>query len=861
MANNIIKRIWNQNTLVNIEVLKGAAFQDEDGGHTFEISGVDNSGNAISLSGTVAGVFLRPDNTDVPITGSASGGIVSVTLPAECYDVPGRFGLTVFVTADSQKTCVYAAIGTVGRTSSGSVAPGTSADVVDLINQISAAVATIPASWSGLMADIAPTYSTSAAYPVGAYVYYNGDLYRCTTAITSGETWTAAHWTTAVLGNDVSDLKNAISDSQGNVIPSAELKGEIDELQSEYLVYEKDNNITVANIENTMPGNIAITATPYTENRFLPNPYGEQESVTKNGVTFTRDQNGIITINGTPSAFTRYYIIGTSPNQKWPVESGKITISFISSQPLSFEYYYDSTPSADRPHINRKTYGTMTLDAPAFADYSRVVVDLYLITGVEYKDCKVYVSLETGETNHNDAICVVNKNLIGVICPIRLDSTYTSTDSETGVYHGITYSVDYDAGTITLNGTADASFYFVFYALADCVVPISPGTLCMLTGSATSSTANGYWMYVTFKDIDNNTLFQVRDYYKSNTLISEEYVSISAGIRVVSGAVLNNVVFTPMLEIGKQRTNFVKQEMQMYNPFFGETNTLRSYSNSTSLYSRNGALSFSATVPISYPQYSQSIFGSDVREITVCTYNVGVWNYGDRNNPLYHGNDLPGVISLLKQFLADGNIDVLAMQEYRDFIDPEKTYRTITELFEPVFSEYFRGNTSEIVFSRYLFQNRFKGYVGDSVNRGYMIHDITVGSTTVRIINTHLIYNDATERTVEMQQIVDRALTEYTVIMGDFNVHDFSEYAPFVTAGLIPANGGYFGDFITTKTSGGKYDNVWVTPNIQIVNVWQADKHESSEELDIPSDHLPLLAKLIIHGSTNNTDSEDWEEN
>ena len=217
MANNIIKRIWNQNTLVNIEALKGAIFQDEDGGHTFEISGVDNSGNAISLSGTVAGVFLRPDNTDVPITGSASGGIVSVTLPAECYDVSGRFGLTVFVTADSKNTCVYAASGTVGRTSSGSVAPGTSADVVDLINQISAAVATIPASWSGLMADIAPTYSTSAAYPVGAYVYYNGDLYRCTTAITTGETWTAAHWTTAVLGNDVSDLKTATNNYPGIV--------------------------------------------------------------------------------------------------------------------------------------------------------------------------------------------------------------------------------------------------------------------------------------------------------------------------------------------------------------------------------------------------------------------------------------------------------------------------------------------------------------------------------------------------------------------------------------------------------------------------------------------------------------------
>ena len=212
MANNVIKRVWNQNRMVAIEDLKGMTFQAESGGHTFQISGVDDSGNTVALAGSVAGVFLRPDNTDVAITGSASGGVVSVTLPANCYDVPGRFGLTVFVTADGQKTAVYAAIGTVSRTSSGTVSPGTTADVVDLINQINAAVATIPASWTGLMADIAPTYSDTAVYPVGSYVYYNGDLYRCTTAITTAESWTAGHWTQAVLGNDVAYLKDAFND-------------------------------------------------------------------------------------------------------------------------------------------------------------------------------------------------------------------------------------------------------------------------------------------------------------------------------------------------------------------------------------------------------------------------------------------------------------------------------------------------------------------------------------------------------------------------------------------------------------------------------------------------------------------------
>jgi len=211
MANNVIKRVWNQNRMVAIEDLKGMTFQTESGGHTFQISGVDDAGNTVALSGSVAGVFLRPDNTDVAITGSASGGVVSVTLLPECYDIPGRFGLTVFVTDNGQKTAVYAAVGTVSRTSSGAVSPGTTSNVIDLINQINAAVATIPASWTGLMADIAPTYSASAVYPVGAYCYYNGDLYRCTTAITTAESWTAGHWIPAVLGQDVSDLKQALS--------------------------------------------------------------------------------------------------------------------------------------------------------------------------------------------------------------------------------------------------------------------------------------------------------------------------------------------------------------------------------------------------------------------------------------------------------------------------------------------------------------------------------------------------------------------------------------------------------------------------------------------------------------------------
>jgi len=59
---------------------------------------------------------------------------------------------------------------------------------------------------------IAPVYSSSNTYAVGAVVLYNGATYRCTTAITTAEAWTAAHWTATNLGNEVSDLKTQIND-------------------------------------------------------------------------------------------------------------------------------------------------------------------------------------------------------------------------------------------------------------------------------------------------------------------------------------------------------------------------------------------------------------------------------------------------------------------------------------------------------------------------------------------------------------------------------------------------------------------------------------------------------------------------
>lgn len=54
--------------------------------------------------------------------------------------------------------------------------------------------------------DLAPAYSTSSAYAVGAYCVKDGVLYECNTAISSGgEAWNSAHWDAVNITSELGD--------------------------------------------------------------------------------------------------------------------------------------------------------------------------------------------------------------------------------------------------------------------------------------------------------------------------------------------------------------------------------------------------------------------------------------------------------------------------------------------------------------------------------------------------------------------------------------------------------------------------------------------------------------------------------
>ena len=79
-------------------------------------------------------------------------------------------------------------------------------------------IASIPGDYTTLQGDVATAYSTSKTYAVGDYVMYSGQLYRCKTAITTAESWTASKWTAVAISDDVTELKSAFNATTGDIL-------------------------------------------------------------------------------------------------------------------------------------------------------------------------------------------------------------------------------------------------------------------------------------------------------------------------------------------------------------------------------------------------------------------------------------------------------------------------------------------------------------------------------------------------------------------------------------------------------------------------------------------------------------------
>lgn len=279
---------------MNHSIGSGDALGDRFGVRVFR------NGEPVSLGGTCAGYFVRntTGETVVISSGVVSGNEAYVTLPAACYAVEGSFTLAIKVTSGSETVTMRIIDGVVSRTNTSvTVDPGTLVPSIEtLISAINSAVGQIPVNYN---ASFAPAYSASSTYAVGEYVTYDGYLWRCTTAITETESWTAAHWTKVALASDVSDLKSAINFDE-YLINEGKYTIKKTDLESGLWSYSsKSDNTARARTKNLLPvrAGMIINYTNTTYDIYM----GVLETETSNSylqtIGWKTDASGTIKIN------------------------------------------------------------------------------------------------------------------------------------------------------------------------------------------------------------------------------------------------------------------------------------------------------------------------------------------------------------------------------------------------------------------------------------------------------------------------------------------------------------------------------------------------------------------------------------
>lgn len=204
--------ICNLNQPVAATFLHGNLFSQDNAGNTINVYVMKN-GEPATIGGTVSANVIRADGNTVAVSGAIDGNKAYVILPQACYAVPGRVEIIIKLTQSTTITTIAAIVANVYRSTTDTVVdPGTIIpSISSLIAEIEEAVDSIPVDYTGLLHTIAADYSSSKTYPVvGTYAWQGGVLKRNIVPITTAETYTAAHWTNAVIGDDLSALKSAL---------------------------------------------------------------------------------------------------------------------------------------------------------------------------------------------------------------------------------------------------------------------------------------------------------------------------------------------------------------------------------------------------------------------------------------------------------------------------------------------------------------------------------------------------------------------------------------------------------------------------------------------------------------------------
>lgn len=296
----------------------------------------------------------------------------------------------------------------------------------------------------------------------------------------------------------------------------------------ETVAYQKDvpsNAVGAAAIHE-------IGGMTYKSKNLIPFPFADG-SKTTNGITFTDNGDGSLTINGTAAVDLSYVIINKT------IEKGTYTLSIVNGITIGgvVLYLYASGLSNIDLIGNNNKEKTFTIDN----DYEELAI--YISAGSTFSNFVLKPMLNSGDTAlpyepyfeglRSTAVTEV-KSVGGNLIPFP----YTES---TKTQNGVTFTVN-DDGTIKVNGTASADGSFSFYNSSELRVN-GTYTLSGITGG--DSTGNSLYYYQLYVD-------RTSKIFNPNGSRTEQLSGTVTRIVLFykMGTTFNNLTLKPMLNKG-----------------------------------------------------------------------------------------------------------------------------------------------------------------------------------------------------------------------------------------------------------------------------------------------------------------------
>lgn len=274
---------------------------------------------------------------------------------------------------------------------------------------------------------------------------------------------------------------------------------------------------------------------------------------TQNGITFTDNGDGSVTVNGIATDNTPFFIHhqinGNFLNAGNYIISGAPKLSIehdLSKYPTMFiaAYQNDVIMSSYADYGNGRSI-TISDDITAVAIYIRIP-KAYTAENLVFRP-----QLELGNTPTEYAPPITGRELTVNVCGKNLiPYPYAET---TKTVNGITFTDNGD-GTIVVEGTASSDAVFYFANKKDF---IPSGNSFYLSGCPVGGSGLSYdIVFVTFDE--NNTAIDVYNDVgnRKHITVSGNAKTTSVYIRIRSGQTISNLIFRPQLELGDTATEF-----------------------------------------------------------------------------------------------------------------------------------------------------------------------------------------------------------------------------------------------------------------------------------------------------------------